>query len=936
MGKANLQRKLMCKVLLPMVIGMSLTLLTAYVPFYVSFPSWIDSITNDMINDRRVTLQTICSYLSLAAESAISYPTVFLILASELMKMNYNSTLSIKDPYTPYENSVNARLFQTNSIPTPYGYDSTTNKSFSTGMWYLGDIVAYENINDELSMQEIFNSAVFDFFLRPLVRTGNPSADEVIFQRSLTGFEYDGQVHAVPTEYQSYYETFTENADCSYNLERAVPIYDPRCRQWYIMSKNSTEHNDITITEPYQFADGINIGQTLCAANWDGDTFRLASCLDYSMSQLSSYINVTDTGTTTYAFAVSSKGATFVHPKFNNTCLHTDNSTIQCLSNITVIEMSDATQSEIDYFDKNIVPDFFLSTSSIGEYSVAGEKIIIAISPVFNTVNLNKAVNRVASIGLRLEKRTMTDAFDELKRSLTQLLYIEGVTLTILIIVILVFCWVLTRYVTLQIVKPIDNLVDILDRMMEGDLDINIEEHYQLCSKEITKLYTVFAKLKIVLRFGKSIYFAEDSEAIMNYAQALALFLEFRNMEGVGVCYNNLGIIHYKNNRYHEAIECFAKALEAAESMPNQFELILKRKHMLATTMLAWKRTDSRTPTLMLELIDVYKKNTKDLSKAVECLLLVSEHYIRNTGDSKGYLEEAIDLVSSGNEFKTPIEIFEMKILFCQGLSLAKAGQTREACDSFIDCLMKGSVYDPETRRKCLEELRSIYIENAVPVDYLDYLLSDFKESEKDVVFLIDYSLSMNGIRIQKTQQCISKVINTCIKPRNRIAYILYNKTCNIAFNLIPKGADCSSLIKQIADWDSPKGGTAYYDALALALQEFQAYKFPEENLVPFDKLIPHAAKKRLQWVVALIDGEDNASSIGYGQIKRKLAKSQVSLITVGLSINKALQVSIQELCDVTKKGLYIDCPSLSDLERAFHLVSVVISSRIDDIESLD
>ena len=33
--------------------------------------------------------------------------------------------------------------------------------------------------------------------------------------------------------------------------------------------------------------------------------------------------------------------------------------------------------------------------------------------------------------------------------------------------------------------------VKILDQLMAGDLDINIEEHYQLCSKEITKLYTV-------------------------------------------------------------------------------------------------------------------------------------------------------------------------------------------------------------------------------------------------------------------------------------------------------------------------------------------------------------------------------------------------------------------------------------------------------------
>ena len=39
MAKANLQGKLMCRVLLPMLIGMILTVLTAYIPFYLEFPS---------------------------------------------------------------------------------------------------------------------------------------------------------------------------------------------------------------------------------------------------------------------------------------------------------------------------------------------------------------------------------------------------------------------------------------------------------------------------------------------------------------------------------------------------------------------------------------------------------------------------------------------------------------------------------------------------------------------------------------------------------------------------------------------------------------------------------------------------------------------------------------------------------------------------------
>ena len=248
---------------------------------------------------------------------------------------------------------------------------------------------------------------------------------------------------------------------------------------------------------------------------------------------------------------------------------------------------------------------------------------------------------------------------------------------------------------------------------------------------------------------------------------------------------------------------------------------------------------------------------------------------------------------------------------------------------------MSSSIYEPETRKKCLEELKSIYMEYSMPVDYIEYLLHDFQEPEKDVVFLVDYSLSMNGARIKKVQHNVGRIINSCLKNRNRAAYILFNKVCSIAFNLIPKGLDCRALIEQINQWDSPKGGTAFYDAIALALQELQAYKMPDENIIPFDQ-DEVLEKKRLHWIVAVIDGEDNSSVMSFGQIRRRLAKSQANFIAVGLGISKVLQESIQELCNVTKKGLYIDSPSTNDLDKAFQILAAVISSKVENIESLD
>lgn len=933
MGETKLQRKLVCRVLLPMVIGMIITLLMAYIPFYLSFPTWIDSITSDMIDDRKVTLKTLCTYLSNCAASAMNYPINFLLLSLELYNDYYNGKIAIKPSWSPLSNFVNAYQFQISSIPPPYGFETTTNRSFDTSMWYLQEIYFINEIKDPITNQEFIDCSVFDFFIQPILKVGNPNSNVSFFQRSLTGFNYDGLVYANPTEYQIYYKEYTDTMNCTYEINRAKPVYDPRCRPWFQQTSNSTDHDTITITEPYVFADNINVGQTFCVGNWQEKGFHFASCIDYGMSEMSSYIDVIDSGSTTYAFAVSPGGKTFVHPGFDGIC-NSDDPSSKCLGSIVNVEMSDADSSEKAQFEKDILPKFSENQTSIGKYSINGKNIIIAISPVYTFVSSDKSPKIVATIGLRLEESTMTDPFDKLKDSLNQLLYIEGVALFLLIAIILVICWLLTSYVTQQIIKPIDNLVQILNRLNDGDVDINIEEHYQDCSKELTHLYTVFTKLKIVLRFGKSHYFSEDSEAVMNYAQALTLFLEYRNMEGAGICYNNLGIIHYRNLRYQEAAECFEKALRAAESLKNRPELVTKRKFMLATTFLAWKKNDKKATELMLEVVDQYKQ-IRDHTQTIECLLIIAENAIKTKGVTEGYLEEAENILVKAVHLKIPKDIILGKITYCRGLFLMKKGLLREACSYFISALIDNDIYDAETRKKCLEELRFIYKKFSVGTETLDLFLQDYNDQAKDVVFLVDYSKSMNGTRIQKSISLVNNTIEHYIKPEDRLAYIVFNQVSKIIFNLTPRGQESEYLQSEVKKYELPVGGTAFYDAIYIALQEFLAYHVSEDRCVPFD--VQEVKKEnRGKWILAVIDGEDNVSTHSYGQIKRKLAKSLVNLVIIGLGLPKAYQDLLSALCETTSKGLFISTSHISGLEQSFQTFSLLISSKNPRVDSLD
>ena len=131
-------------------------------------------------------------------------------------------------------------------------------------MWYYANTYYPGNLPTN-AMNELNEMAVFDCFIRPMIRSGNPLGSQPIFERSLTGFDADGLVYANPTELQSYYITYENGDSCNYT--NYLPIYDPRCRPYYQQAKNDPNHDSISITDPYLFADQFTVGQTFCAKN---------------------------------------------------------------------------------------------------------------------------------------------------------------------------------------------------------------------------------------------------------------------------------------------------------------------------------------------------------------------------------------------------------------------------------------------------------------------------------------------------------------------------------------------------------------------------------------------------------------------------------------------------------------------------------------------
>lgn len=116
----------------------------------------------------------------------------------------------------------------------------------------------------------------------------------------------------------------------------------------------------------------------------------------------------------------------------------------------------------------------------------------------------------------------------------------------ILIVLALVLITVALINLTVNsIITPINDLLDVVNSMLNDDMDADVTKNYSPNSEEINQLYQSFAKLKFVLKYANEEFFSgNDAQALINYSNALKLYLELNQKEGIGMAYNNIGIFH--------------------------------------------------------------------------------------------------------------------------------------------------------------------------------------------------------------------------------------------------------------------------------------------------------------------------------------------------------------------------------------------------------
>eukprot|EP01031_Cornospumella_fuschlensis_P025871 gene25871-31244_t len=188
----------------------------------------------------------------------------------------------------------------------------------------------------------------------------------------------------------------------------------------------------------------------------------------------------------------------------------------------------------------------------------------------------------------------------------------------------------------------------------------------------------------------------------------------------------------------------------------------------------------------------------------------------------------------------------------------------------------------------------------------------------KRVVFAIDYSGSMNGIKIQSAVASLRTMLDSCINVGDYVSIVKFTKFVRVVLELTEKNSSTKeSLLRAVDKLNNPKGATAMYDAIDFA----------------FNSLVTtHVAGTSLDWIVVLTDGKDNSSALQLQELLDRLSTSAyrpgIIIIGVGTSVVRGVLESIVETAG--SKGVYFAASAnQNSIAEVFGQVGQVIQGQV-------
>jgi hypothetical protein len=113
------------------------------------------------------------------------------------------------------------------------------------------------------------------------------------------------------------------------------------------------------------------------------------------------------------------------------------------------------------------------------------------------------------------------------------------------------------------ITRPVIELYELIKHIVDKGKGAETKLSFKNTNMELNNIHRTFNQIVKTMQVAKSASTNEDpSQALLYYYEAVDIFSKFKNHKAMGMCYNNIGCLHFGQGDFLKAETSFKSALE--------------------------------------------------------------------------------------------------------------------------------------------------------------------------------------------------------------------------------------------------------------------------------------------------------------------------------------------------------------------------------------
>ena len=489
----------------------------------------------------------------------------------------------------------------------------------------------------------------------------------------------------------------------------------------------------------------------------------------------------------------------------------------------------------------------------------------------------------------------------------------------IIVLVVIAFYYVIQKF-SFVLSSQLGKIINIAQKI-ENKQDYKNEKHTVWHSYDISNLYSslvdVDELLSSAFEFEKS---KSNSDAVMRSSVAMKIFEMLGNFRILGVIFNNMGNVYMNQEEFDNAILFYERAIENAKDLydgkiaDQSFNLeefhekrgsrnmnliwAYRARANNSTAKEAKKRDIEIIKLLCNSVLNWDRDRNTHHGRQIMCLCLKS--WVARQQSDMVQCDEAMSRISTilktSKDIEThfPIFLVESEVRYEKAMIDRAKGKLGKSLNNLTLGLMKDKKFELGQRRKYIRAIIDSMTYNQLELTPGILSLKQrylAKVSNYQFMMALDYSASMRQRgKIENSVKAFLNMWDNHIKPEDQVSFVRFYLNTEVVFDFEAKYVNEFTKRHALETSHSPKDRTSIFDTVGQLVEMFSRSK-----------------KLNIKKIMVMItDGDDSSSMKTLVKVAKKVVKSGVTIICVGLNTNDKQTKILERLARTSTNGVFI------------------------------